>query len=66
MPPTKPYHWFQGASVRTLYDLLTEYGPDTARLEVTTHGAKMFLHVKGEEGDPPPINDSHICPPQCP
>ena len=71
MTPAKPYHWFQGESVRALYDLLTEYGPDTARLEVHTKGDQMYLHVKhapdavSGETDPDPINNSHICPPFC-
>ena len=67
---TTPYHWFQGASVRELYDRLTAVGPDTARLEVHTDGKKMTLQVTGETAaavsPTPPINDSHLCPPQCP
>lgn len=68
----KPFHWFHGASVRQLYDVLGEYGPDTVRLEVHTDGKKMTFRVKrttgptGVGGEPPPINDSHVCPPQCP
>lgn len=67
---TKPYHWFQGASVRELYDRISAAGPDTARLEVRQDGKKMTLDVVAEVSTQAhipghPINDSHLCPPDC-
>lgn len=74
----KPYHWFQGASVRTLFDRLAAAGPDTARLEVHEDGPSMTLRVVpadirrasfvAEAGDDcdEPIDDSRLCPPVCP
>lgn len=65
------FHWFQGASVRELYNRLGSGNPDTAILEVHLDGDKMTLEVVVEGGvekssRTPPINDSHLCPPQCP
>ena len=65
-----PYHWFQGASVRELYDRLSAAGPDTARLEVRIDGKSMTLRVLAaaqEDGKarPTDINDSRLCPPIC-
>lgn len=65
-----PYHWFQGASVRELYDRLSAAGPDTARLEVRLEGKAMLLRVvtAGQEAKPAStndINDSRLCPPIC-
>lgn len=64
------YHWFQGASVRELYDRLTAAGPvASTRLEVRISGDKMTLEVVGETQSAqrnPPINDSRVCPPICP
>lgn len=70
-PAAKRFHWFQGASVRELYNQLSAAGPDTARLEVHTTGDQMtFLVHPGEVStqshNPSHINDSHICPPDCP
>lgn len=67
----KKYHWFQGASVRDLYDTIGAAGPDTARLVVRQHGKKMTFEVEAEvstELHQPGhvINDSHYCPPDCP
>lgn len=67
---TQPYHWFQGASVRELYDRIGAAGPDTARVEMHTSGDKMTIEVIAQaEGDSasrnPPINDSRLCPPIC-
>jgi hypothetical protein len=66
----QPYHWFQGASVRALYDQIGAIGADTARLEVRQSGDTMTLRVVGAvkaddadtSGD---INDSRRCPPIC-
>lgn len=64
----QPYHWFQGASVRELYDRLSAAGPDTARLEVRIQDKSMTLRVvsgaqaASAAGD---INDSRLCPPIC-
>lgn len=74
--PAQPYHWFQGASVRTLVQRLTEANPDTCRLEVritgTGKGEKMTFRVIAEgtvgaagAGAPDDINDSRRCPPIC-
>jgi hypothetical protein len=69
----QPYHWFQGTSVRALYDQLGVAGPDTARLEVRTEGDAMFFRVVDQrEGAKPgadgwdDINNSFLCPPRCP
>lgn len=66
-----PYDWFQGASVRELYDRLSAAGPDTARLEVRVEGKSMTLRVLAANEDaakvrPTDINDSKRCPPICP
>lgn len=68
----KPYHWFQGASVRALYDQIGAIGADTARVEVRQDGEKMTFRVVGpvktESADADAvddINDSHRCPPWC-
>lgn len=67
----RPFHWFKGASVRELYDRLTEAGPDTARLEVYQEGTAMTLRVVPaddigtESHTDDHINDSHLCPPDC-
>lgn len=69
----KVYWWFQGASVRDLYDQLGLAGPDTVRLEVRIDAQKrMTFDVKGgrdveTESHAPwhTINDSHLCPPSC-
>jgi hypothetical protein len=66
------YHWFQGASVRELYERIGAAGPDTARLEVHQDGESMTFRVKAAGGseitatdDPGDINDSRRCPPIC-
>ena len=61
----KPYHWFQGDSVKELIEQLSLSG-DNPRLEVHQAGKKMTLKVTGGSYDGPFINDSHVCPPQCP
>ena len=66
----KPYHWFQGASVRELANRLQEAGPDTARLEVRLEGKQMMLRVVAHADAQAvtrttDINDSRICPPIC-
>lgn len=67
----RPYWWFQGASVMELYERLKSAGPDVARLEVRQDGNSLFLDVVGGDGSAldtggGSINESHICPPQCP
>lgn len=68
--PATAYHWFQGASVRTLVQRLTDAGPDTARLEVRIDGDKMTFRVVAEgenaQAAEEDINDSRRCPPFCP
>jgi len=64
----KPFWWFQGASVQ---ELTARLQADTnVRLEVHLAGDKMTLEVVSNDATAarinPPINDSHICPPQCP
>lgn len=66
----RPYHWFQGSSVRELYDRIGAAGPDTARVEMHIAGEKMTIEVirEGETDKAsrnPPINDSRLCPPIC-
>jgi hypothetical protein len=66
---SKPFWWFEGASVTALLERLTA-NPD-ARLEVHLDGEKMTFIVASKRADAaapfdPPINESHICPPICP
>ena len=65
----KPYWWFQGASVASLIAALEAAGAD-ARLEVHLDGDKMTLFVVPTGGAAVAsgggIDDSHVCPPQCP
>jgi hypothetical protein len=70
--PAQPYHWFQGASVRALYDQIGAIGADTARVEVRQSGDTMTLRVVGavkaegaDEDTSGDINDSRRCPPIC-
>ena len=70
-PASSKFYWFQGESVSELYNRLYRSIGDNPRLEVRISGEKMTLEII-PEGDAslakpnPPINDSHICPPQCP
>lgn len=70
-PTAARFHWFQGASVRELYNQLGAAGPDTVILEVHQSGDKMTFEVVSGTGDQtkvsanPPINDSRVCPPIC-
>jgi hypothetical protein len=65
------FHWFQGASVRELYNQLSAAGPDTVILEVHQSGDKMTFQVVNQGGAQaqaspnPSINDSRVCPPIC-
>jgi hypothetical protein len=63
---SRPYWWFEGASVAALIERLSA----DARLEVHLDGEKMTFRVVPLGGAlsplDPPINESHICPPQCP
>ena len=66
----RPFHWFGPVSVSALRQALNAASPD-ARLEVHQDGQDMTLHVKepveaADGGGGGGINDSHICPPQCP
>jgi hypothetical protein len=70
---TRPYWWWQGASVVELTARLNAAGPD-ARLEVhidAEQHATLVVFPPGDQpstADPikPPINDSFVCPPRCP
>lgn len=70
--PDKSYVWFQGKSVERLTEDLIEAG-DGARLEIHPVGdfvippdTKFHLVVKSpDHPGKDPINDSHICPPDC-
>jgi hypothetical protein len=68
---SKPYWWFNGASVSELTERLNN--TPNARLEVHLDGEKMTLVVAPDNPAQaaavhldPPINESHICPPICP
>lgn len=69
---TRPYWWFQGASVAELLARLTAAGPD-ARFEVhLAADQKMTLVVippgataETKAALAPPINESFVCPPRC-
>lgn len=66
---SRPFWWFQGKSVEELTEALINAG-SSARLEVHLDGQDMTLHVVPlialEGGGGGGINDSHVCPPQCP
>jgi hypothetical protein len=71
-PTDQPYHWFQGASVRALYDQIGAIGADIARVEVRQRGDKMTFRVVGavkvagaDDDASADINDSRRCPPIC-
>lgn len=72
--PAPPYHWFQGPSVRELYEAIGTANPDTARLEVRVDGEQMRFRVVSTGGGEErwadtavaDINDSRRCPPTCP
>jgi hypothetical protein len=67
---SRPYWWFQGATVAALRERLNAASPD-AVLEVHLNGEKMTLDVvepdaaRGEERVTA-LNESFICPPVCP
>lgn len=67
---TNAYWWFQGASVRELYDRIGTANPDTARLEARPSGDKLTFRVVAEsataEASTADINESKVCPPICP
>lgn len=61
-----PYWWFQGESVREITRRLNE-NPD-GRLVVRLQGKEMTLDVESvgisiESHNP--VNESHVCPPDC-
>ena len=67
----KPYWWFRGDAVTTLVERLLVADPATARLEVHPEGREMtFLVIPAgpvpESHTEEHINDSHLCPPDCP
>lgn len=70
---SKPYWWFRGASVEALVKRLVAADPATCTLEVRiSDEQKMTFRVVpkdtaalGDGNDPPDINDSHLCPPDC-
>ena len=62
------YWWFQGESVQELSSRLAA-DPGAVRLEVRLDGDKMTFRVVGgvqARDDDPDINDSHLCPIDCP
>ena len=67
----RPYFWWQGASVEELVARLIAAGPEDARLEVhideDQHATFVVKPVGAYTARPfdPPINESHICPPDC-
>lgn len=66
-PKPQPYWWFQGTPVAELRRQLNEYPAEDTRLEVRLDGKKMTFTVMAPDGHGPnPIDDSHVCPPQCP
>lgn len=66
MKGSRPFYWFQGPEIQTLIERLQAAGPD-ARLEVHLEGHDATLEVYPEPtGEWPPLDNSHICPPQCP
>ena len=77
MKTKQPFDWFPPASCQTLADQLAQIGPDHCRLEVYRNekGALMLqvrqvddagrLVTGAATSDPPPINDSFLCPPIC-
>lgn len=68
---TRTFWWFHGKSVADLmYRLQTTRDP---RLEVHVDGKRVTFRVvpndmtgEAAAGEPPPVNDSHVCPPDCP
>lgn len=72
MAGDKRYVWFGPESVAKLRDALNAASPE-ARLEIHEHKHDEFtLHVVepsdvvATDGGGGGINESHICPPQCP
>lgn len=68
---SRPYFWWQGASVEELTRQLTAH--PGCRFEVRPQpggGALLFVHPAGavvaEDGGTGGINDTHECPPDCP
>jgi len=62
-----PFHWFSGQSLDRLTEELDEVrGQPGARLEVYQNGPHMIFRVFSETYQGPPINESHICPIDCP
>jgi len=59
------FWWFQGDSVEKLLDQLMG-AADTARLEVRIDKQdRMTFRVVADKVHDP-IDNSHVCPPQCP
>jgi hypothetical protein len=67
MSADKRFWWFEGATVAALSAQLMDAGP-AARLEVHIAGEEMTLHViqPGDHAALKPLNDSFVCPPNCP
>lgn len=71
----RPYFWWQGASVNALTELLVDNPGCRLEVRFDEGGNHATLHVvpgmtATTSGDAFPldggINESHICPPQCP
>lgn len=64
------YWWFDGATIAALRDRLNAVlGKPDAYLTVTPQGRELFLDVIDPGQDVAarlgPLNESHICPPDC-
>lgn len=64
-----PFYWFKGKTLTELHRLLSEIGPDNARVECRERGEKMDLHVLKKTAAGwelvAVLNDSVLCPPIC-
>lgn len=63
----KPFHWFGGASFTKLVaEAIEVTGKPNARLEIHEHEGKPLLRFAADSYAGPPINESHVCPIDCP
>jgi len=64
------YKWFGPDAAIELARQLAYVGPENARIEIHDQGEDAWIQVVDTTGrvgadDCPPINHSHICPPDC-